>query len=181
MDSKLNCNAICFLSIKHTETKLLVDRRSVKFESNREYYINLNFFVSCMSSLFTSQHNSYTDNAFYSYTLAPCRLMIYSLCVYPHRLPTSTHAAHLIRVRLVLVYTLENELSSKQWTHSWISNIFNRVFTLANCSISSTSTVCQHKTALWMMNGQCCYKIVIYGQTCFQICKRLYYFKRMTI
>lgn len=44
---QIKCTFVCLWS--NTVNELLVDRGSVKFESNHEYYINLNYFVSCMS------------------------------------------------------------------------------------------------------------------------------------
>lgn len=49
----------CFLLFdRHTERTVRVDRGSVKFQSIREYYRNLNFFVSCMSPFYFSSHRN---------------------------------------------------------------------------------------------------------------------------
>lgn len=128
MDSKLNCNAILF-PFNWTHWNRTVGRPKIRQVWKQSWILyKFKFFRSLhvfVVHIATQPIHWQCLISIYAGTVPTNDIL--SLCVYPHWLPTSTHAAHLIRVRLVLVYTLVNELSTKQWTDSWISNIFNDV------------------------------------------------------
>lgn len=95
------------------EKKNCWPRGSVKFESNRKYYINLNFFVSCMSLRLSHRKNTHSLTG---RTHIPILVMftLRSDSRYKYIAAHKHHHQQANRsIRLVLVYTLKCKLSHR--------------------------------------------------------------------